>query len=238
MRFVPSVFALLVLPPLLSAGVGPVTASDSDAMDTNPVTPVERVDLERYAGLWYEVAKIPDGDLSEVEGVTRIVDADGNARLEVSAVSSLASRPSWDDTCVIGLDDDYQWSVVGAPGRESGWVLARAPTLDEATLEQVIAVLESNGYEWSAFGQVVLASCGQCQFGLEGGGCTLAVKIDGQAYYVDGSDIDDHGDAHASDGFCEAVREAEVTGTIVGGQFLATSFRLLPEAPEAPEASD
>jgi len=38
---------------------------------------------------------------------------------------------------------------------------------------------------------IVEASCGQCQFGLPGRGCDLAVRIDGDAYYVDGTGIDD-----------------------------------------------
>ena len=76
---------------------------------------------------------------------------------------------------------------------------------------------------------VVPAACGQCRFGMEGEGCTLAVKIDGTAYYVEGTGIDDHGDAHAEDGFCEAVRQAEVSGRIEDGKFHASAFRLLPE---------
>jgi hypothetical protein len=77
--------------------------------------------------------------------------------------------------------------------------------------------------------QTVEASCGQCQFGLTGGGCDLAVKIDGQAYYVDGSTMGDHGDAHAHDGMCMKIRTAEVAGEVKDGKFLATSFVLLPE---------
>jgi hypothetical protein len=38
-------------------------------------------------------------------------------------------------------------------------------------------------------------------FGMEGHGCELAVRIDGKSYFVDGSSIDSHGDAHAKDGF-------------------------------------
>jgi hypothetical protein len=76
--------------------------------------------------------------------------------------------------------------------------------------------------------QIVEASCGQCQFGIKSQkGCDLAVRIDGKSYFVDGSKIDDHGDAHAKDGFCEAIRKAEVTGEIVGDRFKATSFKLL-----------
>lgn len=76
--------------------------------------------------------------------------------------------------------------------------------------------------------QTVEASCGQCKFGMEGKGCTLAVKIDGKPYFVEGTDINQHGDAHADDGFCSAIRQAEVTGQVVGDKFKATSFKLLP----------
>lgn len=76
--------------------------------------------------------------------------------------------------------------------------------------------------------QVVEAACGQCQFGLEGGACDLAVRIDGTAYFVDGTAIDQHGDAHAEDGFCNTVRQARVEGTVEDGRFQAQSFTLLP----------
>ena len=76
---------------------------------------------------------------------------------------------------------------------------------------------------------VVEASCGQCQFGLAGDGCDLAVRVDGQAWLVDGTAIDDHGDAHAADGFCNAVRSARVTGAVEEDRFVATSFELIPD---------
>ena len=77
--------------------------------------------------------------------------------------------------------------------------------------------------------QIVEASCGQCQFGMEGHGCELAVRIDGKSYFVDGSSIDSHGDAHAKDGFCSAIRKAEVVGKVVDNKFKVTSFKLLPK---------
>jgi len=76
---------------------------------------------------------------------------------------------------------------------------------------------------------IVEAACGECQFGLPGSGCDLAVRIDGQAYFVDGTGIDDHGDAHAAEGFCNAVRRARVTGEILNGRFVARSFVLLSD---------
>ncbi|WP_310558679.1 DUF6370 family protein [Flavobacterium sp.] len=77
--------------------------------------------------------------------------------------------------------------------------------------------------------QIVEASCGQCQFGMEGKACDLAIRINGKSYFVDGTDIDHHGDAHAADGFCAKVRKAEVVGEIVDNRFKVTYFKLLPE---------
>ena len=75
--------------------------------------------------------------------------------------------------------------------------------------------------------QTVEASCGQCQFHLPGKGCELAVRIDGKAYFADGTTIDEHGDAHATDGFCEAIKKAEVQGEIINNRFKVTYFKLI-----------
>ena len=76
---------------------------------------------------------------------------------------------------------------------------------------------------------VVEAACGQCVFGLPEKGCDLAIRTEGKTYYVDGIEIDDHGDAHADDGFCNVVRRARVQGGVENGRFVATSFALLPD---------
>jgi hypothetical protein len=92
---------------------------------------------------------------------------------------------------------------------------------DKAKSEKIASKTVSN--------KIVQASCGQCQFNMPGKSCDLAVRIDGTAYFVDGTDIDKHGDAHAKDGFCQKVRKALVSGHIEGNRFKATSFKLLPE---------
>lgn len=77
--------------------------------------------------------------------------------------------------------------------------------------------------------RMVEASCGQCQFKMKDKeGCDLAVRIDGKAYWVEGTAIDKHGDAHATDGFCNSIRRAEVAGEVKGNKFLVTHFKLLP----------
>ena len=65
------------------------------------------------------------------------------------------------------------------------------------------------------------------QFHMAGKGCDLAVRINGNSYFVDGTSIDDHGDAHAKDGFCELVRKTKVQGEIVNNRVMATYFKIL-----------
>ena len=79
--------------------------------------------------------------------------------------------------------------------------------------------------------ELVEASCGECQFGLPGDGCRLAIRLEGQTFWVDGSGIDDHGDAHGADGLCNQIHQARVSGVLENGRFTAEQFELLPESP-------
>lgn len=76
--------------------------------------------------------------------------------------------------------------------------------------------------------ETVELSCGQCKFSLKGKSCDLAVRIKRKAYFIDGANIDDFGDAHGKMGFCNAIRSAEVQGEIVDNRFKATYIKLLP----------
>lgn len=112
-------------------------------------------------------------------------------------------------------------------------------------MKSILAILFVNFFVSSALGQpketktnstdstkkiqIVEAACGQCQLGLPGKSCDLAVRINGKAYFVDGTDIDSHGDAHANDGFCNSIRKAEVQGEIAENRFKVTYFKLVPK---------
>ena len=95
----------------------------------------------------------------------------------------------------------------------SAWAQGTGANLNQPDLTKKIRVVE--------------ASCGECQFHMEGKGCHLAVRIDGKAYFVDGTGLDDHGDAHAADGFCEAIKKAEVQGKIINNRYKVSYFKLM-----------
>ena len=149
----------------------------------NPPITVKYVDLKKYVGLWYEVAKIPnsfqdqciknttakytltedgeikvtnscideDGEVDDASGVVRVVDKKSNAKLEVSFVSFLGWRPFWGDYWIIGLDENYQWAIVGTPNRKYGWVLSRTPNLDNTTLDKIFGIIKDQGYDPKKF---------------------------------------------------------------------------------------
>ena len=102
------------------------------------------------------------------------------------------------------------------------------PGVKMAVIPDVPAKTDSPKGNNLSINQVVEAACGQCQFKMtEKSGCDLAVKIDGKSYFVDGTTIHDHGDAHADDGFCEAIRQANVKGEIIDGRFKAETFTII-----------
>ena len=73
---------------------------------------------------------------------------------------------------------------------------------------------------------LLLASCGMCNFGMNNQKCSLAIQINEEAYNVEGTNIDGHGDSHAKDGFCNAIRVAKVDGKIKKDSFFTDNFEL------------
>ena len=93
----------------------------------------------------------------------------------------------------------------------------------------IVSLMSCTHHQADEFSEVVNTSCGICMFEMTGDECELAVQINDKYYYVEGTTIDEHGDAHAEDGFCNAIRKAKVTGKVKNGVFYASSFELLPQ---------
>ena len=147
-----------------------------------PLRVVDSVDLNRYAGKWFEIARLPnksqhqcagdvvvqyaaradarvdvvkqcragDGQIEQAHGIARRAgDGKNNAVLQVRfAPSILSFLPMvWRDYWIIGLGPDYTWSVVGAPGRDSLWILSRTPHLSNLAYEQALEIAKGNGFD-------------------------------------------------------------------------------------------
>jgi hypothetical protein len=73
---------------------------------------------------------------------------------------------------------------------------------------------------------IVEVACGQCKFGMPGKGCDLAVRIKQKCYFVKGASIDSFGNAHAANGFCNAISKAYVIGTVKDSLFFVKFIQI------------
>lgn len=142
-----------------------------------PLATVEKVDLNRYIGKWYQVAFIPnkfqsmcvadtqaeyqrdddqirvinrcrikDGSIEEANGVAKLVEESGNARLRVNFF-----RPFYGNYWVLDLDPNYQWVLVGEPSRKYGWILSRSAQLDPSIQKKILEKAATLGYSINQF---------------------------------------------------------------------------------------
>lgn len=142
---------------------------------SQPIGVVTNLDLQRYLGKWYEIARFPNRFERDCAGVTaeyalnpdqsiKVVNtcrkgspngpvevAEGKAqvvapgKLEVTFVPWLPFAKG--DYWVLHIDRAYSYAVVGEPSGKTGWILARGPVLSPAKYDQAMSVLQSMGYD-------------------------------------------------------------------------------------------
>ncbi len=143
-----------------------------------PLETVREVDVERYLGLWYEIARFPNRFEENCEAVTaeyarrddgliavtntcrqgapdgKARAAKGRARIVDEATNAKLEvsffGPFWGDYWIIDLDADYSLAVVGEPEGRYLWVLSRTPAISEDALADTLATLKGFGYDTDA----------------------------------------------------------------------------------------
>ena len=143
-------------------------SSGQPGLQTTP-----RVDLLRYMGSWYEIARLDhrfqkdcigssaeytlrsDG---EVDVLNRCVSGKDGSRREakgrawsVDPVTNSRLKVSFfwpfrGDYWIVELGENYEYSVVGSPDRKYLWVLAREPVMDETLYSGIVERLRRLGY--------------------------------------------------------------------------------------------
>lgn len=159
----------------LSACVLPPDRLAGDA----PPPVMQSVDLERYAGRWFEIARydvsfqrgcegvtaqyrpLEDGEIEVInacrkDGLDGEVDTiTGRARV-VDGSGGAKLKVSFfgpfffGDYWVIDLAEDYSWAVVSEPRGRFLWILSRTPQMDEAVLANRLTWLAAQGFETGA----------------------------------------------------------------------------------------
>lgn len=171
----------LLLPGLLVLGAGAVVAGFTVARpvgNPNVPEPAKPVDLNRYLGRWFELARYDAGFEQGCEaataeyalrtdGLIRVLNichqgsvdgptlfAEGKARV-VDGSGGAKLKVSFFGPFYFGnywvLDhaEDYAWSIVGEPTGKYLWILSRDPTPSEADRDMLVERARDLGYDTS-----------------------------------------------------------------------------------------
>lgn len=133
---------------------------------------VSHVDLARYLGKWYEIARLParfqegcsettatytllengdisvlnecrrKGKISRAKGRAKVVDKLTGAKLKVTFF-----WPFYGDYWIIQLGNEYEYAVVGTPNRKYLWILSRTPKIQEKLFLDIVEFARTKGFD-------------------------------------------------------------------------------------------
>jgi apolipoprotein D and lipocalin family protein len=140
-----------------------------------PLETVDSVDVNRYLGKWYEIARLPNsfqkecdcttaeyslidsttirvinkclknGELDDANGKAFVVEGSKNSKLRVQFF-----WPFRGDYWIIELDkENYNFALVGTPSRKYLWILSRTAKMDKVTLQKLISAASGKGFNTS-----------------------------------------------------------------------------------------
>lgn len=133
---------------------------------------VESLDLDRYLGKWYEIARfdhffesgmdhnealytlredgtvavtntaIKNGEIQEISGIAK--KTDNPALLRVSFF-----KPFYADYRILYVDEDYQYALVSCASSNYLWILSRTPQLNDTDKDMLLTEATLRGYDTS-----------------------------------------------------------------------------------------
>ena len=143
--------------------------------------PAKSVEIQRYLGRWFEIARYEQSFQRGCEGVTadyslrseggidvlnrcrkpngEISEARGRAKIVDTRTNAKLKvsffGPFYGDYWILDHADDYSWSIVGEPSGRYLWILARSPTPSEAEVDNLIGRVRTMGYDTSMLRRTV-----------------------------------------------------------------------------------
>ncbi len=139
------------------------------------VKPVNDFNLERYLGMWYEIARL---DHSFEKGLSRVsadysLRPDGGVKVTNKGFSVADQKwkeavgkayfvqgpeqgflkvsffgPFYGSYVVFALDrENYRYSLVCGPDKSYLWILARTPTLEKHIIDDLVRTARSAGFD-------------------------------------------------------------------------------------------
>ncbi len=136
---------------------------------------VSSVDMNRYKGLWYEIARLPNFFERKLKCTSATYTLRDDGRITVLNKGNYLSDPkkstsstgvAWipdkkypaklkvqffwpfsGDYWIIDLDKEYKYVLVGGPSAKYLWILAREKRMDDSTYNMLLQKAVENGYD-------------------------------------------------------------------------------------------
>ncbi len=165
---IPLFYLLLLL--VLFSGCAAKNGNDMQALET-----VDFVDLGRYVGQWYEIARyhhrFQEGcvgsratytlrDDGKIGVINECYDKSFSGKLRsVKGKAWVVDKetnarlkvsffwPFAGDYWIIDLGRNYEYAVVGHPNRKYLWILSRTPDMDEEVYQAILTRLQKQKYD-------------------------------------------------------------------------------------------
>ena len=171
-----SIYLLFVLTGFAIIGIGCTSTKNQETMIDKTV--VKELDLQKYLGTWYELARFNHKFERGLVGVTanysiredgkikvlnsgykksldgKFSEATGKAFLPAPELEPGKLKVSffWNfygDYFVLELDENYQWAIIGSSSDNFLWILSRTPQLEPDLYNELIDKVKSRGYDIS-----------------------------------------------------------------------------------------
>lgn len=135
---------------------------------------VQSLDLDRYLGRWYEIARFdhsferkmthctavyarqPDGDIRvKNKGLKNGKWKTSNGKIKLTNEPGVLRVSFWgpfySDYRILMLASDYSYALVGSNSDNYLWILSRTPQLKSDTLNRILNEATSRGYDTNNF---------------------------------------------------------------------------------------
>lgn len=160
-----------ILVAIIASAIMGVMVPDSHKSELEVVS---SVDLSRYVGRWFEIARLPNRfEKKCADSVTATYSLRPDGRIEVvnrcrkssgeyttaKGKAKIVDKktnaklkvtffwPFYGDYWILDLGSNYEYAVVGDPSREYLWILSRTPRIEEALYQQLLEKMAARGFK-------------------------------------------------------------------------------------------
>ena len=139
---------------------------------------IQQLNLERYMGTWYEIARFDHRFERNLVGVTATYELRPDGKIIVTnagyknnfdgkykSARGKAKQPDpndpgklkvsfflffFADNFILELDKNYEWALIGSSSDKYLWILSRTPSLETETQNTILEMARQRGFDTSS----------------------------------------------------------------------------------------